>query len=1073
MKKDCTILYFLNIVAKLSVRGILSLLLTFTIGVQLTNATNYAEAEFASPIPGFPQQAKHEVTGLVTDNDGIPLPGVNVFIKGTNNGTVTDIDGKYSIMVSDNDILVFSFIGFTPQEIIVSGKNKIDVTLEPEASDLEEVVVVGYGVTKKKLSTGANLNVKGENIQELAPNNAINALQGISPGVSLTRNNGMPGETAKINIRGMGTIGNSNPLYIVDGVTVNNIDYLSPSDIESIDVLKDAASAAIYGARAANGVILVTTKKGTQTENKKVDVNLNTYWGWQNVYKKPDVLNAQEFAMIQNEGRLNDGLPLWDYSSLVPDWDKIESGQWHGTNWFDEMTKKNAMVQNYALNMSWGNTRSVYSLGASYYSNDGVLGKQVDPRFKRITLRFNSDHILYEKNNLKIIKFGENFTYTNSVRVAIKASGIYWNDIRSAFATSPFLPLYDSTGDYHYAIPWNPLEFNPIAKMEYDGKYVWPKNNKMVGNFYLNIQPIKNLHIRSSFGFNTGVGSNRHWVPKYQISDNKLNPYEWTSQSIHTSFAYTFTNTVSYDFDLNQDHHFKLLAGTEMYKVTRSLSINGKNQNGIFGDAEHAYLDNYPIIDPSLTDLGGRDNYGHAILSYFSRVSYNYKERYLLTAVLRADGSSNFAKGHRWGTFPSIAAGWVITNENFMKNIKGLDFLKLRASWGQNGNENIGAFQYSSSITYNAASYFFGPDKTIEYLGGYPSRVPNPDITWETSEQTDIGIDMYVLDSRLKFNFDIYKKLTKDWLVTAPILATAGTNPSSINGGTIENKGIEVALGWSDYGKDFSYGITGTFAYNHNEVTEIANDEKIIHGPSNVLTQGMGEMYRAQVGYPIAYFWGFQTDGIIQNQAEADAYNSTISSDPRAITPGPGDFRFVDQNGDGIINDDDKVMLGDPNPKINYGIQINLEYKGAYLNFTGIGQAGMQVVKSYRMWNKPWDNYTTDVFNRWHGEGTSNTYPNITSSGNQNMLQMSDFFVEDAGFFRIANLTIGYDLSRLHFWPIKSTKLYFQGQNLLILTNYSGLDPEVGYGPTKWASGIDIGTYPQPRSLLVGLQINF
>ena len=1064
MKKSFRSLYFKGILKKASGVMMSLLFVAFILGIQ--PAVNAA-------VPGFPQQAKHTVKGVVKDDQGVPIPGVNVVIKGTTTGTVTDINGNYQLNAGTNDVLVFSFIGFTPQEIEVGDKGQINIILAPEVNDLEEVVVVGYGVTKKKLTTGANLNVKGENISELAPDNAINALQGISPGVSLTRKNGMPGEKSKINIRGMGTIGNSNPLYIVDGVTVDNIDYLSPSDIESIDVLKDAASAAIYGSRAANGVILVTTKKGTQTEGDKVNISLNSYWGWQNVYKKPDVLNAQEYALIQNEGRLNEGKPLWNYAEKVPDWDKIESGQWHGTNWFDEMTRKNAMVQNYALNMSWGNKRSVYALGASYFSNDGVLGKQVDPRFKRLTIRLNSDHVLYEKDGLKVVSFGENFTYTNSEKVGIKAGNIYWNDIRDAFTTSPFLPLYDSTGSYHYAIPWNVLEYNPIGKMEYDGKYVWPNNNTMVGNVYLNVQPIKGLTFRTSFGFNSGIYSYRHWVPEYQLSDNKSNSYEWTQQSMGTKFAYTFTNTVSYDFNLNRDNQFKAMVGTEMYKVTNQLSISGKNQNGVFGDPLHAYLDNYPIVDPSLTHISGKDSYGHAILSYFGRLTYNFKERYLFTAVLRSDGSSNFAEGHRWGIFPSVAAGWVISNEDFLKNNDVVDFLKLRASWGQNGNQNIGAFQYSSSITYVQSSYFFGPDKTIQYLGGYPSRVPNPNVTWETSQQADIGVDAYFLDSRLKLNLDWYDKRTKDWLVTAPILATAGTNPSSINGGTIDNTGIEIALGWNDIFQGIKYGVTGTFAYNHNEITEIANDEGIIHGPSNVITQGIGEIYRAQVGYPIGYFWGFQTDGIIQNQAEADQYNSAISSDPRSITPGPGDFRFVDQNGDGVIDDDDKIMLGDPNPDFNFALQLNLEYKGAYLNFTGVGQAGMQVIKSYRNWNKPWNNYTTDVFDRWHGEGTSNTYPKITASDNQNMMHMSDFFVEDASFFRISSVTVGYDLSKLDFWPLKQSKIYFQGQNLLILTGYSGLDPEVGYGANNWASGIDIGNYPMPRSLLVGLQINF
>ncbi len=1016
----------------------------------------------------------HTVTGTVTDETGV-LPGVNIVVKGTTNGTITDIEGNYVMQASSSDVLVFSFIGYETTEVQVGDQTRIDVALVPEKTQLDEIVIVGYGTTKKKLITGANMNVKGEKISKLAPVNAIDALQGISPGVTLTRNNGMPGASSKINIRGMGTIGNSNPLYIVDGVTVGNIDYLSPSDIESIDVLKDAASAAIYGSRAANGVILVTTKKGSKsTGSGKVNVDFNTYVGVQNVYKMPDVLTAQEYALMQNEGRLNDGLQPWDFASMVPDWDKIESGEWKGTNWFDEMRNENAVIQSYSLNMNWGSDRSVYSLGASYFSQDGTLGKQVDPRFKRLTLRFNSDHILWKKDDLNIVRFGENFTYTNRERVGIKAGNLYYNDIRNAMATHPLMPVYDENGDYHYAIDWYSKAPNPLALMENDMKYQWPANNNAVGNVYMEVQPVKNLIIRSSYGFNAGLGSSRHWVPEYNLSEKNVNPYEWTSQSMYQNYSYTFTNTASYEFRLNKDNYFKALAGTEMYKQTVALSVNGKNMNGIFNDPDYAYLDNYPVVDPTLTKVGGRDNFGQAILSYFGRLTYNFKERYLFTVVLRSDGSSNFAEGNRWGVFPSVAGGWVISSEKFMQDVKWVNFLKLRASWGQNGNQNIGAFQYTSTITYNKGNYFFGPDKSIIYLGGYPSRVPNPDVTWETSEQTDIGLDAYFVDSKLKLNIDYYSKLTKDWLVTAPILATAGTNPSDINGGNVKNSGVEISLGWNDVKKDFSYGITGTFAYNKNEVTEIANDEKIIHGPSNILTHGMSEIYRAEVGFPIAYFWGFQTDGIIQNQADADDYNSRITTDPRAIVPGPGDFKYVDQNGDGVIDDDDKVCLGDPHPDFNFGLQINLAYKGFYFNFTGVGQAGMQIAKSYRSWNFPYDNYTTDVFQRWHGEGTSNTYPKLTSSGNQNMLFMSDFFIEDASFFRISNVTIGFDLSTLHFWKnLPHAKIYFQGQNLYVFTNYSGLDPEIAWGPTSWASGIDIGTYPPSRNLIVGLTINF
>ena len=1010
------------------------------------------------------------ITGKVVDDTGEPLPGVNVYVKGTTRGTITRVDGTYEIDVDEGTTLVFSYIGYIHQEIKVVGRKVINITLLPETSDLEEVVVTGYGTQKKKLTTGANLNVKGDVITRLTPSNSIQALQGISPGVSVTRSNGQPGSPTKVYIRGIGTIGNASPLYIVDGVTVGNIDYLSPSDIESIDVLKDAASAAIYGARAANGVILVTTKKGKKGNLK---VSFDGYVGWQNIYKLPDLLNAQEYAEIQNEGRINEGLLPYDYPSLVPDWDKIESGEWQGTNWFKEIMNEDALLQNYSINMNGGSDRSTYSFGASYLFDQGVLGKQAKSEYRRLNLRLNSEHIIWQKKDLKIIKFGENLTYTNTEKPGIRTGNLYWSDVRNMLTASPFLPVYNEEGDYHYAIDWNPREPNPIALMDYLGKNVWQNGNNIVGNAYLEIQPIKNLIIRSSYGFNAWFGSYRHWTPEYDLSANTSNPRDKVDQSMNQGYNYTFTNTISYNKNFNDAHNLTVLLGTEMYKVTQSLSVNGHNEDGIFQDAEHAYLNNYPIVDPAYTKVNGSDWYGASILSYFGRLSYNYKEKYMATVVLRADGSSNFMEGNRWGTFPSVSAGWVITNESFMEGADWLNFLKLRGSWGQNGNQAIGAFQYSSSITYNNSSYFFGPDKTIEYLGGYPARVPNPDVTWETSEQTDIGLDVHFLSSRLQLNFDWYKKDTRDWLVNPPTLATNGTASTDINGGRVTNKGIEIALSWKDMSRSFKYGVTLTMAYNHNEVTEIANDEKIIHGQPNVLTHGMSEIYRAQVGYPIAYFWGFKTDGIIQNEQEAEEYNSRITSDPRADAPGPGDFRFVDQNHDGIINDEDKIMLGDPNPDFNWGLQIYAEYKGVYLNFTGIGQAGMQVAKSYRSWNTQYGNYTTDVFTRWHGEGTSETYPKVSSSANQNMLQMSDFFIEDADFFRISNLTIGYNFGDLHFWPLASTKIYFTAKNLYTFTSYSGMDPEVGYGPDKWSSGIDLGLYPMSRTYLVGLSINF
>jgi TonB-linked SusC/RagA family outer membrane protein len=806
-----------------------------------------------------------------------------------------------------------------------------------------------------------------------------------------------------------------------------------------------------------------------------MNVNFDAYIGIQNLYNQPEMLNAQQFMEIENEGRRNDGAPDYDYESIVGPyaWNKLQNG-WTGTNWMDEMKNENSVIQNYALNITGGSSNSVYSFGASYHGNEGVFGKQSNSDFKRLSLRLNSEHTIFKNDNRDILKFGENLTYTNTDLPSVRLGNIYVNDVRNSIVTNPLMPVYDENGEYSFAIgaPYH-RRANPVAMMHYLTKYNTNKKNKIVGNFYFDYQPIKDLVVRSSFGFQGNFNNNRNWTPAFELSEKNLAPYDKVHQSMYNKFSYTFTNTATYTFDIQEKNHFTALIGTEMNKVTQSLSVSGTNENGIFNNPNYAYLDNYPIVNPALTKVRGMDSYGHSILSYFGRISYNYDEKYMFTVVARADGSSNFAEGNRWGFFPSVSAGWVLSNESFLKDNDFINFMKLRASWGENGNQNIGAFQYSSTISYQYADYSYGPDKNQVYLGAYPARVPNPDITWETSVQSNIGVNMYFADSKLKMNLDWYNKTTKDWLVTAPIISSSGTDTKTINGGEVRNTGVEIALGYNDNVGDFKYGVTASFAYNDNEVVSIANDEGIIHGDLNVLTQGMTEMYRAQEGFPIGYFWGFETDGIIQNDTEALEYNNRISSDPRKGNPSPGDFRYKDINGDGKIDDDDKVMLGDPNPKYNFGLQLSLEYKNFYMNVTGTGQGGMQIAKSYKSWNYSEENYTIDVLDRWHGEGTSNTYPKLSAKGNQNMLQMSDFFVEDATYFRISNLTLGYSLPAVKGTIFKGGKVYVAAKNLITFTGYSGMDPEVGYGPDNWASGIDLGMYPQSRSFLMGINLSF
>lgn len=1044
-------------------------------------------------VTGNELKQEQTVTGTVTDgNTNDPLPGVTVLIKGTSTGTITDIDGNYSIQATPEDIFVFSFVGYETQEVAIGDQTVIDIILNPELIDLEELVVIGYGVQKKKLNTGASLSVKSDEIMSRNTTTAMDALQGITPGVSITRNNGLPGSGTKVYIRGMGTIGNANPLYIVDGVAVGDINYLSPSDIESIDVLKDGATSAIYGSRAANGVILVTTKKGKPGEIK---VAYDGYVGWSNPWKLPEMLNARQYAEIQDSLEVNSGRNPNNYANLVPDWDRIESGEWDGTNWIKEFQNKNAQSQSHSFTFTGGNEYSTFSAGISYLREEGAFGNDsVNSTYKRLNLRLNSEHILWKRSDRSILVLGENLSYSHTKNPTIRTGNIYWSDLHNMLIANPFLPLMaDTVTDeaipypFHYSIPWNSGEPNPMATMTLQSLNNWNNNNTILGNMYLDFQPIKNLHIRSSLGINNWYGSSRQYTPVYDFGVGGINASDedQVRQSMYSGYSWTSTNTVSYFTSIGGAHNITVLLGHEAVRTAADLDMSGYNRNTIFGDPEYAYLDNAPIVDPTFTTLSGRDEYGKAILSYFGRLSYDYNEKYLLTAVLRRDASSNFAKGYRWGTFPSVSAGWVLSSEPFMENLNNtISYLKIRGSWGQNGNEDIGAFRYLASIATqiedDAATteyYFFGIDKEHFDIGAFPPFIPNPKIKWETSEQANIGLDAYFLNNRLQSTLDFYKKTTRDWLVEAPVLASYGTGAPIINGGTIVNKGVELQLSWNNRQGALSYSVTGNFAYNKNEVVEIDNEEKIIHGEINVLSQGTGEIYRAEVGYPVGYFWVYETDGILQNAAEVEAYRLNDSSNLYFADAAPGDLRLVDQNQDGVIDDEDRIMGGSPQPDVIVGLQLNADYKGFFINMVLTGAFGHQIAKSYRSFaNSPRNNFTTDVYDRWTGEGTSDSYPKLYSRPRDNSTYLSDFYIEDADYVRISNLTVGYDLKKgIKVLPVEEMRLYLSARNLWTFTKYSGMDPEVGYGPEddSWASGIDLGLYPVARTFLVGLNIKF
>lgn len=1017
-------------------------------------------------------QGGGQVSGkVISQVDNEPLIGVSVVQKGTTNGTLTDVDGNFDLKISSDCTLEITYVGFIAQQVNAKpGDSNIQIVLKENAQMLDEVVVMGYGVQKKKLITGATVQVKGDDIQKMSTVNPLTALQSRTPGVNITQTSGMPGEGFKVNIRGIGTLGDSGPLVVIDGMVGGDIGTLNPGDIESVDVLKDAASAAIYGSRAANGVILITTKQG---RSGKATITYDGYFGVQNVFKKPDLLNAQEYAMIMSEARFMDGLPKYNYSSLVPNWESIANGTNKGTNWFDAIRNKNAPMQNHSLNITGGSDQGVYSIGISYTSQEGTLGKPVQPKYDRYNLRANSEFTLYKNNGLDIIKFGENITYSYTEKSGVGIGNIYQNDLRYMMRASPFMPIYDENGDYHPALKWNPLEANPIAFMDYERGHNMRKNHNLKAKAFVTIQPVKSLLLKSNFSTNLNGMAYRVFRPEYHLATSVDRNDSYVSQEIALGLGWLWENTANYNFNLNEKHNFDVLVGQSLERNGLGDRMRGDNVKSIFNDFDHAYLSNTNVIYPDKTFLSGGP-YGakHGIASFFGRVNYNYKETYMASLIMRADGSSNFAKGNRWGYFPSVSAGWVISNESFMNPTKGfIDFLKLRASWGQNGNQQIDPYQYEAMISFAKSSYFFGNDKKTIYPGSYPSLLPNTDVTWETSEQLDFGFDARFLNGRLGVNFDYYDKTTKNWLVIAPTLDLYGANPPYINGGEIKNNGVEIALNWNDNIADFTYGANLNLSYNKNEVTKIKNAEGIIQGRTNVLSEGMSEIYRAQVGYPVGYFYGYKTLGVFQTEEEIAAYKEAKLAGTK-----PGDLIFHDRDGNGVIDDKDRQMLGNPNPDVILGFGLNFGYKGFDLSIAANGAFGHQIAKSYRSFtDKPLDNYTTEIFGRWHGEGTSNRLPRLTSTSSSNWLYMSDIFIEDADYLRIQNITLGYDFKRLFpRMPLGQARLYFTAQNLYTFTKYSGLDPEIGWGAdASWASGIDVGNYPVPRTYLVGVNLKF
>lgn len=772
------------------------------------------------------QQTKR-ITGTVKDATGMEVIGANVIVKGTTNGVITDLDGKFSLEAAPGSIIEISYIGYMTQEIPVTAQTSdLQITLKEDSQSLDEVVVVGYGVQKKKLVTGATLQVKGENIQKLNTTNPLGALQSQSPGVNIVANSGQPGKSFDINIRGAGTNGSTTPLYIIDGVE-GDINSLSPADIESLDVLKDAASAAIYGSRAANGVVLITTKQGKQG---KLQVSYDGYVGFQNVYKMPDLLNAKEYMAVMDQLNFNTGNQPYTWTNYMSQeqYNRYMSGEDEGTNWLDAIRNKNAITTSHSLNLAGGTERSKFSTGVSYTKQEGTLGKPVASDYQRFTVRMNSEHILWKEGDLDIITFGENLYYNHNESSGISEGNQYGNDISWMLRANPLVPIYNENGDYYMYddlnkagwFNYNSYTSNPIAAMVNSSR----GNNKsknygltMVG--YLKVQPIKGLVYKGQVSYKQNSSSYRGYSPAYKLTSTDQKLTNEVTQNMTTGWDWQIENTLSYTFNIEK-HNFDVLVGQSFKKSGFGMGeyLEATANDLLFSDWDRAYISNSMASQP--TSAKGYPTGDNALASFFGRINYNFNEKYMASVILRTDGSSNFARGKRWGTFPSVSAGWVVSNEDFMENTHDwMDFLKIRASWGQNGNCNIDNFQYFSTVAFDhLGQYSFGNNKGTATQGGYASIMPNEDVTWETSEQLDLGLDARFLSGRLSLNLDWYNKKTKDLLIVAPILDSYGTNAPYINGGTVENKGVEIGLGWNDQKGDWTYGVNLNLAHNKNEV---------------------------------------------------------------------------------------------------------------------------------------------------------------------------------------------------------------------------------------------------------------
>ncbi len=1023
---------------------------------------------------------------VVSGTDNEPLPGVNVVVKGnTSTGTITDFNGTFTLSAPADAILSISYIGFKSQEIAVKGHKDIKIVLQEDSETLDEVVVVGYGVQKKSVVTASIAKVSADDLASTAPVRMDNALKGLASGVTVTSSSGQPGAAAQIRVRGVGTIrtenGAADPLYIVDGMPLEGgLDYLNPNDIASIEVLKDAASGAVYGARAANGVILVTTKTGKIGKTK---VTYDFSYGWQSAWKKRDVLNASEYALMINEGAINAGIaPKFS--------DPYSYGQ--GTNWQDEVFNNNAPMMNHQVSVSGASEKVNYLFSLGFYTQDGIVGGNFDrSNYERLTLRSNTQYTLFdeskERNWLNSLKVTSNLSYARIKSTSFDDNSTWGTPLGSALALSPILNVYDETEEaikaqfdkYGTTAEYTPVydprngklfsipgEFgemsNPIAKLSLPGDKHW--SHKFVANFSAELQLWDNLKFKTSYGADLSFWGYDGYRPLYYLRSGESSTQSSAYSRKEDGTVWQLENVLMYDKSIDK-HSFSVLLGQSAKKSSGSYLYGSRNN-----------ITNYsrPYIDASTglaanadRDAAGAPSVDATLASIFARASYNYDERYMLQVTVRRDGSSRFGPNNHYAVFPSFSLGWNLTNEKFMnKRPNWLTTTKIRLSWGKNGNENIGNFKYTV-LTSPGNNAIFGSSENV-INGVKASGLANPDLKWEESEQLDFGLDFGFFNNALTFTADYYKKKTNGMLMEMNIPFYVGEAKPIGNVGKMENSGIELEAAYKFRVSDWNFRVSANASYLKNKLIEYGNES----GWENLDSfQGTGDISRAENGKPFPFFYGYKTAGIFQNTDEVNAYKNDKGEllQPIAV---PGDVRFVDVDGNGIIDANDRTDIGKGMPDWTFGFNLGVSWKNFDLNMMWQGTAGNNIYDATRRTDIATSNLPSWMLNRWTGEGTSNRIPRFVQGDNVNW-QSSDLYVYDGSYLRLKNIQLGYTLPAALTQKvfISSLRFYVAAENLFTFTKYHGFDPEISSGGTSL--GIDYGVYPQARVWTIGASLSF